>query len=138
VLQGKVELNDAITIDKESGLHLLLSHGKTPIVGELLGSERMTEIIRSLSDKYDLVIIDTPPVMGVSDAWNLARNVDSMIYVVRWAETPRDNVRSALRQLKNLNIHVTGIVLSQVDVRQQTKYGYDGYNYGKYKKYYEE
>ena len=138
VLQGKADLKEAISIEKESGLHLILSHGKTRFAGELLGSEKMAEIIRNLFDEYDLIIIDTPPVMGVSDAWNLAGNVDSLIYVVQWAETTIDVVRSALHHLKNMNISVTGIVLNQVDVRQESKYGYYGSYYGKYKKYYHE
>lgn len=140
VLQGEAEAKEAITIHKDSGLHLLLSHGKTPIPGELLGSKRMADLIRRLAEEYDLILIDTPPVMGVSDAWNLAKNVDVMIFVLRWSETPREMVRAALNQMKTLNIPVGGIVLTQVDMSRQSKYGYGGYSYyyGKYTKYYEE
>ncbi len=140
VLRGEADLQEAIAVDKDSGLHLLLAHGRTPSAGELLGSKRMAGLLRDLAKVYDLVIIDTPPVMGVADAWSLARSVDALIYVVRWSETPREMVRSALNQMRNLDIRISGIVMTQVDVRQQARYGYGGYGYyyGKYKKYYQE
>ncbi len=140
VLQGKAEFKEALMEDMESGMHILLAHGRTPSAGELLGSQRMARLLESLCKEYELVIIDTPPVMGVADALSLTKVVDALIFVVRWAETPRELVRSALHQMHNLDIRVRGIVVTQVDVRQQAKYGYGGYGYyyGKYKKYYQE
>ncbi|TVQ96277.1 MAG: polysaccharide biosynthesis tyrosine autokinase [Desulfovibrionales bacterium] len=140
VLLGEAELQDALVVDKVSGLHLILAKGRTASAGVLLGSQRMADLLQNLSETYDLVLIDTPPVMGVADAWSLARSVDALVYVVRWSETPREMVRSALNQMKNLDIKVRGIVMTQVDVRQQARYGYGGYGYfyGKYKKYYQE
>ena len=138
VLRGDVPADEAIVEDPESGLHLLMAHGNSPAVGEMLGSRRMRELLEKLKNSYDMIIMDTPPVMGVTDAWGLARNVDSVVYMVRWAETPRDTVRSALKQMKLLDIRVGGVVLSMVNMRQQSRYGYGGYGYyyGKYKKYY--
>lgn len=138
VLRGQSEIKQAIVKDPDSGLNLLLAHGKAPAVGEMLGSQRMKSMLAKLEEYYDLIIVDTPPVMGVSDAWTLARSVDAVIYVIRWAETPRETVRSALRQLEMLDIPVAGTFLSMINVKQQSRYGYGGYGYyyGKYKKYY--
>jgi len=140
VLRGDAGPDEAIVEDPESGLHLLMSHGKAPAVAELLGSRRMQDLLEELKSRYELIIMDTPPVMGVSDAWSLARSADAVVFLVRWAETPRDTVRSALRQMELLDIRVSGIILSMVNIRQQSKYGYGGYGYyyGKYKKYYKE
>ena len=140
VLQGKAEITDAIIKDPETGLHVLMAHGNAPSVGEMLGSKRMQTMLDKFKEYYELIILDTPPIMGVSDAWSLAKNVDSVVFLVRWAETPRETVRAALRQMELLDINVGGIVLSMVNLRQQSKYGYGGYGYyyGKYKKYYKE
>ena len=140
VLQDKAAITDAIVKDPQSGLHLLMAHGQSPAVGEMLGSKKMQDLLTKLKEYYDLIILDTPPIMGVSDAWGLAKNADSVVFIVRWAETPRDTVRAALRQMEMLEINVGGAILSMVNVRQQAKYGYGGYGYyyGKYKKYYKE
>ena len=139
VLKGEAELADAVSVDEASGLHLLTAHGKTPAAAELLGSQRMATMVAGLGEEYDLVIIDTPPV-GVSDAWALAKVADSVVFIVRWAETPRDTVKAALHQMAMLDVPVNGIVINQVNMRQQAKYGYGGYGYyyGKYRKYYKE
>ena len=140
VLSGEVDPDAAIVEDPETGLHLIMSHGKTPAAAELLGSRRMRELLEELKSRYELIIIDTPPFMGVSDSWSLARDTDSVVFLVRWAETPRDTVRSALRQMELLDIRVSGVIMSMVNIRQQSRYGCGGYGYyyGKYKSYYQD
>ncbi len=148
VIDAKIRLEDvlskgadpisAIVEDPETGLHLLMSHGKAPAAAEMLGSRRMRDMLEELKSLYELIIIDSPPFMGFSDAWSLARHTDSVVFLVRWAETPRETVRSALRQMELLDIRVSGAILSMVNIRQQSRYGCGshGYYYGKYKKYY--
>ena len=140
LLQGEADINKAIVKDPDSGLDLLMAHGKASAAREMLGSQRMKNLLDTLKKHYDLVILDTPPIMGVSDAWTLAHHMDAVIFLVHWAETPRETVSTALKQMEQLDIRVSGIVLSMVNVRQQAKYGYGGYGYyyGKYKKYYTE
>ena len=140
VLQGQAKLEDAIVKDPQSGLCLLMAHGNASAARDLLGSRRMHEILEKLKEVFDLIILDTPPFMGVSDAWGLARHMDAVVFLVRWAETPRETVKAALRQMRQLEIDVNGIVLSMVNVRQQARYGYGGYGYyyGKYHKYYKD
>jgi polysaccharide biosynthesis transport protein len=140
VLRGETALDEAIVEDPETGLHLLMSYGKITAVAELLGSKRMYNLVEELKTRYDLVIIDTPPIVGVTDTWSLARNVDSVVFLVRWSQTPQDTVLSALRQMEVLEISVSGIILSMVDIRQQSKYAYGGYSYyyGMYRQYYQE
>lgn len=138
LLKDEIPLQQAIAQDMESGLHLLCAHGKTPLTGELLGSKRMQALLAQVEQEYDLVLLDTPPIMGISDSWNLAARVDALIYLIHWAETPRETVQTALRQLEVIGVQPSGIVLSMVNMRQQKKYGYGGYGYyyNKYRRYY--
>jgi capsular exopolysaccharide synthesis family protein len=138
ILQGTSGIGDAIVRDQSSGLDLILAHGKAPAVGEMLGSQKMRHLLDELQKHYELILLDTPPIMGVSDAWPLTRYVDAVVFSVKWAETPRETVKAALRQMEVLDIDVNGVIMSMVNVRQQARYGYSGYGYyyGKYKKYY--
>jgi len=138
LLQDEIPAHQAIVQDPESGLHLLCAHGKTPLAAELLGSQRMQALLEQLEQEFDLIILDTPPIMGISDAWTLARRVDALVHLIHWAETPRETVRSSIRQLEVLDLRPTGFVLSMVNMQQQRQYGYGGYGYyyGKYKHYY--
>jgi polysaccharide biosynthesis transport protein len=138
VLAGEKDLETAIITDPKSGLHVISAQGHSANAADLLGSRRMEKLIKEESKAYDMIIIDTPPTMGVSDSWGLAASVDAVLLIIRWAETPRETVKTALRQMELLNIKIKGIVLSQVDIRQQARYGYGdyGYYYGRYKSYY--
>jgi polysaccharide biosynthesis transport protein len=138
LLQGQAELEEAIGKDPETSLSWIMAHGKASTARGMLDSRRMQGLLEKLKESFDLIILDTPPIMGISDSWTLARNGDSVVLLFRWAETPRDIVKSALRQMKQLDIDVSGMVMSMVNVRQQSKYGYGGYTYyyRKYQKYY--
>jgi Mrp family chromosome partitioning ATPase len=97
----------------------------------------MRDFVRSISQHYDLVILDSPPVLAASDALVLSRIVDATIFVVRWERTPRQVVLGALKQLQGVGGMVAGIVLSRVNVRKHAKFGYGdhGYYYGTYREY---
>ncbi|MFO8165433.1 MAG: polysaccharide biosynthesis tyrosine autokinase [Desulfatiglandales bacterium] len=138
LLQGQAELEEAIGKDPETSLSWIMAHGKASTARGMLGSTRMQGLLEKLKESFDLIILDTPPIMGISDSWTLARNGDAVVLLFRWAETPRDIIKSALRQMKLLDIDVSGIVMSMVNIRQQSKYGYGGYSYyyRKYQKYY--
>ena len=140
VLIDEARLEEALTVDERSGAHLILAKGGVPSPAELLASRKMAALLQSMKAHYDLILVDTPPVMAVSDAAVLGQAVDAVLFVVRWAETPRETVKAALHQLSTLGVEVTGLVMSQVDLRKQASYGYGdyGYYYGRYKEYYAE
>jgi capsular exopolysaccharide synthesis family protein len=140
VLAGEKDLQSAIISDSKTGLQVICGKGSTPNATNLLGSQRMKRLIHWATDKYDLIIIDTPPLMGVADAWSLAHAIDGIIFIIRWAETPRETVRAAMRQMELLNLPAKGIVLAQMDIRKQAHYGYGnhGYYYDRYQSYYKE
>lgn len=111
------------------GLDLLASGPVPPNPSELLHSERMGLLLESLSQRYDHVIIDTPPLGLVSDALILATLVDGVLLVVKLHATSRRGIRRVKNRLDAVNAKILGVVLNAVDTRQH-RYGY--YGYGSY------
>jgi capsular exopolysaccharide synthesis family protein len=136
VLAGRLQIADVLQHDpKVRGLSFLPSRDKTPNAQDLLGSQRMQRLVQQAAAHYDLVIIDTPPILAVTDAAMVARVVDTTLLVVRWAETPRETVQQAVRRLASYGCKVAGIVMSQVDLDRQASYG-DGSYHKEYSAYY--
>ncbi|HET9397015.1 MAG TPA: hypothetical protein VFO36_13290, partial [Nitrospiraceae bacterium] len=97
----------------------------------------MRAFVQGLARQFDLVILDTPPLITVSDALVTARLADYIVFLVRWEETDREIAVNALKQMRDLRKQV-GVVLAQVDVRQHLRYGYSGHGScnSKYRDYY--
>jgi polysaccharide biosynthesis transport protein len=140
VLEGKAKLEEATVTDKASALDLLVADDGKEQSPDLIASEGMTGLLTTLSALYDLVVVDSPPVLPVGDTLVLSRMADALIYVVRWEETPRDAVTNGLKLLANAGGRVTGTVLSQVDFDRYTRYSYGdvGSHYKRYQGYYAE
>ena len=98
----------------------------------------MGTFIAALTERFDLVFLDTPPVMAVTDALVAAKLADYIAFLVKWEQTPRDLAVNCLKQLRDLRKNV-GVVLAQVNVRRHSKYGYGdyGYYYSRYRSYYD-
>ena len=136
LLSGEVGFDHAIQHDPlQSGLDVILASGKAPNAQDLLGSLQMQKVMHEAAGRYDLVIVDTPPVMAVSDAAMVARAVDTSLFLVRWAKTPRETSLLALKQLRGFNCRVAGVVMTQVNLVEHAKYG-EGYFGGNYSEYY--
>ncbi|MGZ9033777.1 MAG: protein tyrosine kinase, partial [Rhodospirillales bacterium] len=105
---------------------------------ELLASTQMRDLIDELAHEFELVILDSPPVIAVSDPRLLAPQVDATILVVRWAQTPRDVAALAAKQIEESGGRLIGVVLSMVDSRKHAQYGFSdsAYYYAPVKKYY--
>lgn len=106
----------------------------------LLDSKMMDELIDSVKQKYDLVVIDTAPIIAAPDACALSCKVDTTVLVVRWSHTPKKVVEHALRELARTPGHLSGILLNMVDVGKhaQYQYGDSGAYHGVLRKYYSE
>ncbi|HJU28737.1 MAG TPA: polysaccharide biosynthesis tyrosine autokinase, partial [Candidatus Binataceae bacterium] len=103
-------------------LYLLTSGAAPPNPSELLGSEKMREILGSLVEQYDCIIVDTAPIMLVTDAVVLASMVDGVLLVAH-KHTARQQVKAALSRLEYAQAKVFGVVLNGVDLG----FGYGGY-----------
>ena len=106
------------------GLRLLPSGPPPPNPAELLGSQRMTEVVERLSSQNDYVLFDTPPVIAVADAAVLAPGMDGVLLVLKAGKTKRDMAQRAKAILQKVNAHVLGVVLNNVkyDVGAQSYY----------------
>ena len=144
VLDGSATLDEAIFQEPESGLHALLSgyrdinHSVSP--ADVLSSAKFGQLLEELGKRYDLVILDTPPVLIVTDARVVSRHADAVVYTVRWDETPRNAVKEGLKELEAIGAPVIGTVMTMVNEARASRYAYEGYNYyrGQYRGYYSE
>lgn len=119
-------------------LSLVPTLAHTQFTQELLNSQRMRDLLAEWRKTYDLIVLDSPPVMAVADALTLSSMADAVLFMVRWGQTPRPLVASAIKQLQSANAPLAGTVMTRVNLEQQARYGYSnyGYYYGKYKDYY--
>ena len=103
-----------------------------PNPAELVGSQRMRAMLEELRGNYDFIILDSPPVLPVTDAVVLAREVDGVVQVVKGHDTPRELIRRARDQLVQANAHLLGAVINNVDLGWGDLYFYNRY-YGYYR-----
>jgi succinoglycan biosynthesis transport protein ExoP len=138
LLAGDALIPGVLHKDEPSGMHIIPSQPDTPGPQDLLGSRRMRDLIRQMSSLYDLVVIDSPPIMAVSDAIVLSGLADATLVMVRWETTPREVTISAVRQLRQSGGRIAGAVLTRVNMRKHARFSYgdSGYYYDKYKGYY--
>lgn len=139
LLAGERDAASVIQLDAASGAHMITARPDTPNPQDLLASKQMEKFIAGARDIYDLIIIDTPPVLAVSDAAAVSKIADVLLYVVHWGSTAREMVATGIKQLRSYNAPLAGVVLSQVDLKKHARYGYGdyGYYYGKYREYYQ-
>ncbi len=128
-LVGRVDLDDAIQETAVPGLDLLTSGTRPPNPSELLQTQAMSELLNTLSRRYDVVLIDAPPLLPVTDAALLAEASDGALLVVRHGRTMQEQVRIAMDRLDGVGATLYGTVMTMVPARGAARYGY-GYGYG--------
>lgn len=139
-LSGETPLSESVFHDARLKADVLMGEETRVNAADLFSSARFKEFLEKAREDYDFVIIDTPPVLVVSDARVIGQHVDAIIFTVAWDSTHRSQVISALREFQAVNLRVTGLVLSQIDPKGMRRYGYGGKHgsYGAYGKgYYE-
>jgi polysaccharide biosynthesis transport protein len=138
-LANSADLAQIIGVDERTGVHFIGAGTQANPPVELLGSARMKNLINALAQSYHLVVLDTPPLLAVSDALVLLREADATVFLIRWGKTPRDTAKLGLKSALEAGARVAGVVLSYVDVRKHAQYTYadSGHYYNKaYRKYY--
>src|SRR3954468_13123863 len=136
VLAGTRSLRSAIEQVEVAGstgerrvLSVLASGPIPPNPTDLIESDRMRQVLKAVGEKYDLVVIDTPPTSVVSDAIPLVKSVDGVLVVARLGKTTRDASVHLRDQLNNLGAYVLGVVVNSVTRGSMSGYAY-GYGYG--------
>jgi capsular exopolysaccharide family len=109
------------------GLMVLTGGPIPPNPAELLGSKRMKHLIKEASEQFDIVLIDSPPIIAVTDAAILAQEVDGVILVLSSGEVNRDYAQRAKEQLDKVGAKILGAVLNKVDMDSNEYYYYYQY-----------
>lgn len=138
VINAASTLEEAMRHDERSGLDVVVSGAYHSDALHALDVGRIDPVLDELRHLYDLIIIDSAPVLVISDAQVLAAKADETLLVVRWGKTRREVVAYAARHLKSTARRLGGAILSQVDVTKHAGYNYgdSGYYHGKAKRYY--
>jgi capsular exopolysaccharide synthesis family protein len=130
VLTGGDKLEDALQLcTLQPNLWVLPSGPVPPNPAELVGSERMAELCRELAARFEHVIIDSPPVLIVTDATVMAGLADGVVLIAESGKTHRAGLMRTRAILENAGAHILGVVLNKLDFRRE---GYYGYGYGYY------
>lgn len=123
-------IDDNILETFEKNLYLLPCGSVPPNPSELLGSSRTSYLLKLLCNKFDIVIIDTSPIIPASDALLLSPQVDGVVLVVKVGTTSRTLAKDAVQQLQKAKANILGVLLNQADVTKSSYYKYYQSYYG--------
>jgi non-specific protein-tyrosine kinase len=135
-IQPQVYLDGSLQATEAPNLVVLTSGSLPPNPSELLASEKMSEVIRQVRQRAEMVILDTPPVLAVTDAVVLSPRVDGVLIVARPGATKLAVLRQTVEQLHRVGAKILGVVLNDVDLkRTRYYYNYKGYYFTYYNHY---
>lgn len=137
VMVGNAKASDAVKKTTTQNLWVLASGKYPPNPAELLGSKRFGDFLKNLGEHFDWIVIDSPPVMAVTDAAIVVHRAHGVLFVVGSEMTHRSTARHALSQLEAAKPHFMGAVLNRVDL-QHNAYYYSRYYRREYSNYYQE
>ena len=123
IVQPQINLNGILKETKTRGLTVLTAGDLPPNPSEMLGSNKMSNIIQEIKKIQDVIIVDTPPVLAVADAAVLAPAMDGVLFVIQPGVTTFSAARQAIEQLKRVGANLVGVVLNNVDLRG-SRYAY--------------
>ena len=127
VITGKLHIDDVVkTYDQVENLSIITCGTIPPNPSELLGSERMSQTLKELEERFDLIVIDSPPMI-VSDAQILSGKVDGVIFVVIPGQTRAIAALRPIEELNRIGSRVLGVVANKIP--KSRDYYYGGYNY---------
>ena len=131
-------LDDALQSDPEGGFSFLATTRQPANPTDLLASDAMKKLLTTLRQRFDMVIVDSPPVLPVSDSKSLSHLLDKVVFVIKWQDTPKTAAEQSISKLRDFGADIAGAVFAQVDMEKQTRYGYGDatYYYGRYSDYY--
>jgi len=137
VLNGVCSLDQALITD-QSGAKVLALTKSAYTPRDVLGSPAMLRLLAELRNRFDVVLLDTAPLLAIADTRILAPHADAVVMLARWKKTPVKAITAAIGLLQGRGVFVAGLALTQVDLKAQTRYGYGdaNYYYKSYRKYY--
>jgi succinoglycan biosynthesis transport protein ExoP len=136
VMVGNAKASQSVHKTGVPGLWLLAAGHLPPNPAELLGSQRFRDFVTSLKEHFDLILIDSPPVMAVTDAVIAAHAANGVVFVVGSEMTSRQAARAAVEHLELGRVHFVGAILNRVDLERNSYY-YSNYYRHEYGSYYQ-
>jgi capsular exopolysaccharide synthesis family protein len=137
-LTGKCTLDEALYRDPPTNMHAMFGRSVPHNALDLINNGRMEKLILSLREKYDLIILDSPACLSVSDARLLASKSDQLLYVVSWNDTRREVVNAGLKQFADFGYDAVTLVLNNVDLKRYAEFDFNDavHYYSAYNPYY--
>ncbi|WP_084356200.1 GumC family protein [Novosphingobium lentum] len=134
LLTSNEPIDDVLTASDQPNLSLLYSGPIPPSPTELISSPRMEHILQELAAKFDVVVIDSPPILGLADSPTMAALADGVVFVVEADRSRRGSLKAAVRRLRTMHPIILGAVLTKFDPlksgnRYSEYYGYEYYQY---------
>lgn len=129
VISGKLPVDKAIRRSDVPGLHYITRGVAPPNPSELLMRKNFAEMVNEVSQHYDLVFFDTPPILAVTDASIIGKVVGTSLLVARFGVNPPREIKIAVRRLENTGVHVKGCILNAIEKTAAISYGYGYYSY---------
>jgi capsular exopolysaccharide synthesis family protein len=130
-LSGNADLDSVIKKSDVPNLYYIPSGPIPPNPSELIGSKLFKTMMENLGERFDHIVLDSPPVLGFADTIILSTCVDGIILVVLGGKTPRETIQRAKDVLRQVNAKILGVVINRVDI-QRSDYGYYYYRYHYY------
>ena len=130
-LSGNADLDSVIKKSDIPNLYYIPGGPIPPNPSELIGSKLFKSMMESLGERFDHIVLDSPPVLGFADAIILSTSVDGIILVVLGGKTPRETLQRAKEVLHQVNAKILGVVINRIDI-QRSDYGYYYYRYHYY------
>ena len=129
VLIGQKKLDDAVKKTKIENLDILTSGTLPPNPSEMLASKAMKSVVKEVTEKYDIVLFDSPPVIAVTDAAVLATQLDGLVLVIKSGETGKDALERSRVLMNNVNARVLGVMVNGVHLENMYGSYYYYYHY---------
>jgi len=137
-LFGEVALDDAMHIDEATGMHVLPLTSSRNTPRDVFGSRAFDALLQRLETVYDLIVIDTGPILLMAESRVIVSKVDQTIVVAKWRSTSRQALQQTLSVLEQFNASIAGVALTFVDLRKKRFLGTSSASYKAYSKYYAE
>ena len=134
VLSGTQPLSELVVHDDGIGADILIGEKTSANAADIFSSESFARLLAEAKREYDLIVLDTPPVLVVPDARIIAQNADVILFAVKWDSTSKSQVEEALRMFESVNQRVSGLILNHISPKGMKRYGYGG-KYGAYSAY---
>ena len=133
IVTGGMGMEDITQTQGISNLHIITSGAIPPNPAELLNSRQMSDFLGEVTESYDVVLIDAPPVLHVTDAAILGKKVDGTLMVYKAGDVPRTSLRRAVNLLRSVEVELLGMVLN--GIRADTTTDYQDFGYSSYYAY---